>query len=181
VVELEDCLNTSVVEFYNATAGSYDQLYRDEQFSKYAFLQEKSLLAGFKRVLDAGCGTALLFDYMTGKEAGDFKVYVCMDASEGMIREALSKVRDPRFISIVAFIEETPVIDDYFDIAYSITVWDNLEDKRRALSELKRVAHIVVVSQHYKSTSPTPASIDPSFQEIGFRVDRFFVYIQGDK
>jgi len=178
---LEDCLNTSVVEFYNATAGSYDQLYRDEQFLKYAFLQEKNLLGGFKRVLDAGCGTALLFEYMTGKGAVDFMVYVCLDASEGMIKETLSKVRDPRFIPIVAFIEETPVVDEYFDVAYSITVWDNLEDKRKSLSELKRVAHVVVVSQHHKSTSPTPASIDPSFQEIGFRVDRFFVYTRGGK
>mgnify|MGYP001626243696 FL=1 len=177
---MEDSPSTSVAELYDLTSPSYDALYREEQYSKYGFIEEKRLLGGFKRVLDAGCGTGLLYSYMVERGLDDFRIYVCLDASEGMVRIAASRSSDPRFIPVVAYIENTPALDKYFDVAYSVTVWDNLEDRSRALSELRRVAKVVVVTRHHKSRSEPPPALDGAFREIGFRVDYFYV-ASGDR
>jgi len=126
---------------YDATFSGYDELYRAEQFEKYALTLRKIKPEG--RVLDAGCGTGLLLEYM--KTAGfidHIDEYVCLDYSWGMLSIAKWRARlicPDKCHVIGGNIESLPFPDKAFNISYAFTVLDLVDSIIRALNELKRV------------------------------------------
>ncbi len=122
---------------YDITANSYDTLYSEEQQAKYSIVLYKINIELNDRVLDAGCGTCLLYEYLISKNMS-FQYYVGLDISRGMLEKCLDKrvFTDPRVDIVLGNIEETPFRINSFTKVFAFTVLD-LVDKEKALSELK--------------------------------------------
>ena len=79
-----------VAPLYDITSRSYDSLYREEQFRKYEFIFEIRGVAPGKTILDLGCGTGLLIEYLMGRSYR-FDKYICVEPSIGMISVIIDK------------------------------------------------------------------------------------------
>jgi len=129
-------LNTNkakeISNLYDLTANTYNRRYKEIQEAKIKIIIKYSLNISKKIVLDAGCGTGHLKSFLNKKTT-----YVGIDLSQNMLKE----FKDENNI-IRADLTSLPFIDNSFDEVYCITVLQNIENKTRAVSELKRVAKI---------------------------------------
>ncbi|ADV64520.1 Methyltransferase type 11 [Desulfurococcus mucosus DSM 2162] len=167
---------------YDATASSYDELYRVEQYSKYGVLV--ALLTRYMdsaTLLDAGCGTGLLVEYLAERGLDRYARYICLDPSVGMISRLSEKPVDYRVIPVVGYAEEIPLRDSSIDIVVSVTAWSNIGGKREATREFKRVTGrggLIIVSSHVKHHSTPPALFDACFKKIAEHIDEFYVCVK---
>ncbi len=140
-------------ERYEATARGYDELYRAEQYEKYSVSLPKAPPRG--RVLDAGCGTGLLAEYMRAMGyLSRVHEYVCLDYSIAMLRIAAWRLKHtcPSKCHVVAGnVMALPFPDNHFDIVYSYTVLDLVDDPLKAAEELARVSRGPVVISMLKT------------------------------
>jgi ubiquinone/menaquinone biosynthesis C-methylase UbiE len=127
------------VSFYDAVAKGYDELYGEEQRRKYK-IGLKKLKPSYK-VLDVGCGTALLF-----LELPKGTYYLGIDVSPGMLEVAKERVKNSLADLVLATAEALPLRSKSFPTCYSFTVLQNVEDPERALEEVRRVCAKAVVS-----------------------------------
>jgi ubiquinone/menaquinone biosynthesis C-methylase UbiE len=119
---------------YNKSAFFYNRRYRKLQYEKYRrvlssfYLQET--LNG-KIILDLGCGTGLLYEFLASKKLTPRIVGI--DFSSQMLRtcKGLEKV--------LGDIEYLPFRTNSFDFIFSFTVFQNLVSPRKTLLEVKRV------------------------------------------
>jgi len=115
-----------IAEKYDSTSGHYDQRYREIQFAKY-----KMALSFFDGVggdiLDVGCGTGLLAEFLGRKIWG-------IDISKGMLR-----MSGDRMNYVHGDATDLPFDDLSFDHVFSFTVLQNIADYKTALLEIKRV------------------------------------------
>ena len=134
-----------IVEKYNSTSNFYDDRYRKIQNEKYA-LQFKDTNFKYKTLLDAGCGTGLLFEYISNlnfsnlhRELG----YIGLDISWKMLMQFYNKNKRLNYRTnsslILGDIENLPFREDRFDLIFSITSLQNLHDIKKGLKELIRV------------------------------------------
>ncbi len=137
---------------YNTTSSSYDDLYRDEQIEKYNEIRDvlKSFLSRKMQILvilDAGCGTGLLLEYLyqllTHVLVKPLIYYIGLDFSIGMLSQAKKKINQSlgRVLVdlILSDIDYLPLRDKVIDTLVSITVIQNLPSMRKTLMELFRV------------------------------------------
>ncbi len=126
---------------YNATAEGYDELYAEEQAEKYMAALSRIKPKG--RVLDAGCGTGLLAEYIEAAGlSSNLNLYVCLELSPRMLEQAarrLGRLRSTIYEAVEADLEYLPFRDNAFDTSYSFTVIDLLNDPWRGIRELSRV------------------------------------------
>ena len=131
---------------YGVTAPPYDELYLEEQVEKYAVALSRHRPEGV--VLDAGCGTGLLIEYMlaTGMLEG-VAVYVGLDLTPEMLERAVPRLRSSGVLGelVEGDLEYLPFRDSAFTLAYSFTVVDLLSRPERGLEELCRVSRRGVV------------------------------------
>lgn len=157
--------------------GVYDSLYKEEQFSKYECLLE--LGVEFKgTVLDAGCGTALLYEYLLLRYGKLRARYICLDPDPGMLRVASAKLSSPLAIIVEAYAEELPVRHGSIDLAVSISTWGVLERAPQALIELRksiRKGGLLVLTGHPKTYTRKPGDLDRSFRYVKSCIDDFYV------
>lgn len=134
-------------ERYEATYTGYDELYRMEQYEKYMAALDRVPPQG--RVLDAGCGTGLLIEYMaTNRLLDGVDGLACVDYSWGMLsiaRWRVDRLCGSRCIVSLGNVERLPFRDRVFDVVYSFTVLDLVDDVMAAFRELVRVSRGPVV------------------------------------
>lgn len=134
-----------IVGKYNSTSSVYDDRYRKIQNKKYA-LQFKNTNFKYKTLLDAGCGTGLLFEYISNLGFNNLNrelKYIGLDISWKMLMEFYNKRKrlDYRENSslILGDIENLPFRENSFNLIFSITSLQNLHDLKKGLKELIRV------------------------------------------
>ena len=139
-----------VMRKYNITSRNYDELYGEEQRSKYklAFMKIEHLKG---IVLDAGCGTALLYRFLSKKTLRKLKLYVGVDLSDGMLWKAKDKVSKETIPAelIRADVDFLPFRDKVFDAIFAFTLLQNMPEPNVTCRELFRVIKdygMVVVS-----------------------------------
>ena len=130
----------SAMRRYDLTAKIYDMRYAEEQAAKIeAALKTLESLKVERNslVLDDGCGTGLLFNYIADK-AG---MVVGLDISRKILAEA--KRRSEKFDSVnlvLADADHMPFKDSVFSHVFAITLIQNMPNPEKTLAEAKRVA-----------------------------------------
>jgi len=98
---------------YDEIAEGYDELYGEEQRSKYEMILK--LVEPSEPALDAGCGTGMLLELLQCYSVG-------LDLSLGMLKVAKRKGRGERGDLVCGDAERMPFRDRCFRSAYSVTV-----------------------------------------------------------
>jgi len=122
---------------YNSLAPVYDAQYGGEQDAKMKAALSSINLKEDSLVLDAGCGTGLLFEHV-GRSV---KLLVGLDVSSRILREAKKRVKQLPMIAVVrADADFTPFRNDVFDATFAMTLLQNVPDPLVTLREMKRVS-----------------------------------------
>jgi ubiquinone/menaquinone biosynthesis C-methylase UbiE len=74
---------------YDAEADAYDELYSDEQRTKYELALHRVAFSCEDRIIDCGCGTGIFLE----KVAGKLQIAVGVDLSPKMLRRAKHRLR----------------------------------------------------------------------------------------
>ncbi|MCS7108112.1 MAG: class I SAM-dependent methyltransferase [Sulfolobales archaeon] len=83
------------IKWYNTLSRSYDELYGEEQKVKYGKII-KHLSRGLNSVLDVGCGTGSLLEYLIDSGYSVLR-YICIDVSDKLVEIASSRFRDDKY------------------------------------------------------------------------------------
>ena len=148
-----------VMTKYNATFNSYDELYRDEQYEKYDSVKTHlvTTVDSDSLMLDLGCGTGLLYEYISKicEKCGTY--YVGIDISINMLRLAKRKIleNEEKIPSdlILSDAEHLPFRNKCFNAIFAFTVIQNIPCIERFILEIKRVArkqNLIVVTMPKK-------------------------------
>ena len=122
---------------YNSLAPVYDAQYSEEQDAKIKAALSSTNLKKNSLVLDAGCGTGLLFKHM-GKSV---KLLVGLDVSPMILKEAKKRVKQlPTLAFVRADIDFAPFQNSVFDATFAITLLQNVPAPSVTLLEMKRVS-----------------------------------------
>lgn len=111
---------------------TYNLRYKDEQLSKYKKIFTRLRLSTNSLILDDGCGTGLLMEKLKGYIVG-------LDISSKLLKNALNRITEDKHI-IQGDSESLPFRPNIFDVVFSLTVIQNLDDPNRVIVEIKRVS-----------------------------------------
>jgi len=122
---------------YDSVAPIYDTQYGDEQDAKMKAALGSTKLKKDSLVLDAGCGTGLLFKHV-GRSV---ELLVGLDISREILKEAKKRVKQlPTTVVMRADVDFTPFQNDVFDATFAVTLLQNVPDPLVTLLEMKRVS-----------------------------------------
>jgi len=126
-----------IIRHYDETATVYNDLYREEQEQKINEILKHMTVHGSDHVLDAGCGSGFLFEYIHN-QAGHI---VGVDLSKGLLRIALAHVKQDgmKTISLVrADVDHLPFKEQVFDKAFALTILQDSSNLNMTLKEIAR-------------------------------------------
>jgi len=124
-----------ILDSYLDSADSYDELYGEEQARKFRVTTQLIQPTEEDFVLDAGCGTALLMEFLL--KVGCYLVGV--DFARSMVKKAKSKIRSRKVDFVIADVDALPFAPSSFTKTLAITLVQNLFDPVATISELDRV------------------------------------------
>lgn len=122
-----------IIRDYDASASIYDSRYSEEQSIKIGFILGRAKPEEGSVVLDAGCGTGMLFRKLCVAQQ-----IIGIDTSISMLREARKRAPENADL-VLADIEALPIADGCCDIAYSISVIQLIDDPKAGVGEMLRV------------------------------------------
>jgi len=135
----------NIIDKYNSTSTFYDNRYSKIQKEKYKILFRNCNL-NYKTILDAGCGTGLLIEYIYNLNINKTKKkvkYIGIDISWKMLinfSNNTKKIKDIEDINLIlGDIENLPLRQNTFNVIFSITSLQNLPVIKKGLSEFIRV------------------------------------------
>jgi ubiquinone/menaquinone biosynthesis C-methylase UbiE len=121
---------------YDITASIYDRRYAEEQTTKIKAAMENVHLDKDGLVLDAGCGTGLLFNHVADKA----KTVVGLDISKKSLLKARERSKSsPNVHLVLADADYMPFRDGMFNSVFAMTLIQNAPDPAKTLNEMKRV------------------------------------------
>ena len=130
----------SVIHHYNRLAKIYDALYGEEQKAKIESILQMMKNERKDLVLDLGCGTGLLIDYVAPK----VNHLVGLDIAEKALKMASERSRRLRIkqnVSLIkADVDVLPFRDDIFDKIFALTILQNVPEPCKTIHEIVRVA-----------------------------------------
>lgn len=135
-----------IIESYNSSSEYYDDRYRSLQLEKFE-LAFKGVNFQSKLILDAGCGTGLLYTHISKKFSNSKKTqshYICLDISFNMVKKV--KIKEefkeemPQINLILSDMENLPFREKIFDVIVSLTSLQNLPNIFQGILELMRVS-----------------------------------------
>ncbi len=133
----------------------YDLRYGAEQREKYETILAEVEVNEREIVLDNGCGTGLLLEYLSATAIG-------LDISSSLLSKALTRIRDKYDKHLIqGDAENLPLRDHVFGRVFAITLLQNTPNKARALEEISRVGH--------KGTRVVVTALKKAFSEEAFR------------
>jgi ubiquinone/menaquinone biosynthesis C-methylase UbiE len=126
----------SVAHRYNLTAHMYDMQYAEEQAAKIEATLQALKIQKHSLILDAGCGTGLLFSYVADKA----ETIVGLDISKKILFQAKKRAKDFRNIHLIlADADNMPLKENTFNHVFAITLIQNMPNPAKTLNEIRRV------------------------------------------
>ncbi|MEJ2294945.1 MAG: class I SAM-dependent methyltransferase, partial [Candidatus Lokiarchaeota archaeon] len=130
-----------IIEDYNLSSQYYDKRYQEIQSQKYRRFFENIQIQN-NIILDAGCGTGLLLEYIFQKTRLLTLIkykYAGVDISINMLKKFQSKLDyfgiAKYFSLVLADVENLPFRDNIFDKIFSFTDFQNLVDIEKAFND----------------------------------------------
>lgn len=135
-----------IIEEYNFSSEVYDKRYKVLQEEKYKRALNRYNTRG-KIILDLGCGTGLLLEFILTSNNVQFKMdltYIGVDISWNMLKNFKSKIIQRKPISkimlMLADIENLPFRDNSFNLILSFTSFQNLPNIEKGILDSLRVS-----------------------------------------
>lgn len=133
-----------IIEDYNSTSSFYDKRYEKIQMQKFDLIL-KDFNYEYKTMIDAGCGTGLLFEYILfEKEQNKTLSYIGTDISWMMLKEFQKKLEklqiNVNLNLILSDLEYMPLRSNIFNSIVSFTSLQNLGNLKVGVNELMRIA-----------------------------------------
>jgi len=126
-----------IMRLYDVTAHLYDTRYAEEQKQKIEAALEEMKIKNHSSILDVGCGTGILFNYVVDKA----KSIVGLDISRKTLQEAKKKAKNLKNVHLVlADADNMPFREKLFDYVFGVTVLQNMPEPAKTLMEIGRVA-----------------------------------------
>jgi ubiquinone/menaquinone biosynthesis C-methylase UbiE len=136
----------NIINSYDSSAEFYDNRYKAIQEEKYQISLDKYHLKE-KRILDIGCGTGLLVEYILNSKVDQYILkskYIAVDIASKMIlrfKERLLKLRNkPDVLFVLSDIENLPFRNNSFNVIFSFTSFQNLPNIIHGIRESLRVS-----------------------------------------
>lgn len=145
-----------IKESYDNLGGRlYDIRYEEEQREKYETILAEVEVSEREIILDNGCGTGLLFEYLSTTAVG-------LDVSSRLLSKALSRIQDVYDKHLIqGDAENLPLRGHVFGRIFAITLIQNTPNSARALEEISRVG--------YSGTIVVVTALKKVFSEVAFR------------
>jgi len=140
-----------VMRFYDTIASAYSELHGKEQQLKYRAAL-KYLSTADEAILDLGCGTGLLFSYISTKS-----LVVGIDLSPQMVRRAACRIGTHLEGHVIcADADYLPLRDSIFDRVFAFTLLQNIGTPQNLLQEVSRVLKLnsTFITSALKSVFP---------------------------
>ncbi len=130
-------LKRDVMQRYDATAHIYTMRYAEEQTAKIEVALDRTRIEEENVILDAGCGTGLLYDHITHRG----ETTVGLDISKRILLQAKKRTKKMRNAHLIlADVDNIPIKDKIFSHVFAITLLQNVPNPNKTLLEIKRVA-----------------------------------------
>ena len=127
-----------IMRRYDLTAEMYDMRYAEEQAAKIKAALRHVRIKEDDWILDVGCGTGILFNYLPDK----LNLIVGVDISKKTLLQAKQLAREKRVMNaqpVQADADNLPFGQNVFGKVFIMTVLQNSPDPARTLTEIKRV------------------------------------------
>jgi ubiquinone/menaquinone biosynthesis C-methylase UbiE len=163
-----------IMKRYDLTAHIYDMQYAEEQAAKIEAAMKSVSMEKYGLVLDAGCGTGLLFGYV----ADNAETTVGIDISRKILLQAKKRAENfPNVRLIWADADHMPLIEKVFSHVFAVTLIQNTPNPVKTLNEIKRVAKedAVIVVTGLKKTFTLEG-----FEELLQKADLDIVALQDE-
>lgn len=126
-----------VMRRYDASSRTYDVLYGEEQCAKFDIALKGLTVRPGSVVLDAGCGSGLLFD----RVASEAKMVVGLDISRSLLLSAKGRAKELKNVYLVrADVDNMPFIGSVFSVVFAFTVLQNLPKPSETLQAISQAA-----------------------------------------
>jgi len=123
---------------YDQLAPVYDIQYAEEQNAKIEAALKNAKPGENELVLDLGCGTGLLFEWV----AKSAKLIVGIDISSKILQEAKKRAEQLSNTAILrADADHTPFQNQTFNYVFAVTLLQNMPNPLKTLQEIKRVSN----------------------------------------
>lgn len=121
---------------YDRLAKIYDSQYAAEQEAKIKAALSDLHLKPNSLVLDLGCGTGLLFQYI----GSSVKLLAGIDVSGHILKEAKKRAKKFQNVPVIrAEADYTPFRNQTFDTVFAITLLQNTPNPTKTLKEIERI------------------------------------------
>jgi ubiquinone/menaquinone biosynthesis C-methylase UbiE len=127
----------TIMRRYDLTAHLYDMRYAEEQRAKIEAALEKLTIEKPALILDVGCGTGILFDYVAQRA----EAIVGLDISKKILLQAKKRAKNFQNVHLIlADADNIPIKENVFTHIFGITVLQNMPNPTKTLKEIRRVA-----------------------------------------
>lgn len=120
---------------YDCSAHVYDRQYHEEQEAKTKTALAEIYFSKEDVVIDLGCGTGQLLPYVTNV----VKAVVCVDISRNLLAQAKARAQHSKNVALLRADADYLPFRPKFDVAFAITLLQNMPSPIQTLNEIKRV------------------------------------------
>lgn len=120
-----------VKKCYDLTSNMYNMRYSNEQKIKYKRALLKVKVSRDNIILDVGCGSGLLFDYLVSK----VKSIIGIELSSELLRKAKEKNKANIHL-IQADADKLPLKNNNMDLVFAFTMLQNMPSPSKTIQEI---------------------------------------------